>query len=71
MSTVAALVVRMARKGYDEEFLGTRVPLPTLSAALDAEVLRNASFRDSIWTPYINYSVATNSERRQPIVTAL
>jgi len=60
----------MDRTGYDPTFLGDAypsIPLPTFSSELNNHVLQDPS----IWLPYIHYSVATNTARRQPICVAL
>lgn len=57
--------------GFDEDFLGVRVPFPTFSDDLSPDVLRKEAFVDEVWTPYIHFSVVTNRERRQPIAVAL
>jgi len=60
--------------GYDCDFMGIHVPLPTFDDdTLAPHVLRKSGFDqgDGAWRRYIHYSVATNRERRQPICVAL
>ncbi len=64
--------------GYSPDFLGQgfNVPLPTFSKILSPDVLTGkemprSNFQDGAYVEYVNYSVATNKELRQPIVVAL
>jgi len=61
--------------GYENNFIGVEVPLPTFKDDLDANVLKkdpsSPVFDAGIWRKYIHYSVATNMIRRQPICVAL
>lgn len=64
--------------GYDPDFLGKelRVPLPNFSKELEPDVLTakevpETTFQNNYYTNYVNYSVATNKSRRQPIIVAL
>lgn len=64
--------------GYDPDFLGTEVfiPLPGFRKELRENVLcdkdfPDVNFQNQYYTRYINYSLATNKEKRQPIVVAL
>lgn len=56
--------------GYDENFLGEglRVPLPTFSGELSPDVFNDGN---EDWISFLHYSVATNTQTRQPIVVAL
>jgi len=61
--------------GYDPNFTGVEIPLPTFDNSLDGDVLKKSSstFDDETgsWREYMTYSVATNKARRQPICAAL
>lgn len=68
----------VAMYGYDADFLGSnfRLPLPTFSKELEKRILSNkerpqTDFSNGYYTGYVNYSLATNKERRQPVVVAL
>lgn len=63
----------MARNGYDPDFLGPSfaLGLPMFSADLDSDLLTGtdkAVSKDSPWTPYIHYSLATSKPLRSTIV---
>lgn len=55
---------------YDENFLGTKVPLPQLSAEQKALLPEVQGATDGVLR-YINYSVMFNSERGFPFCTAV
>jgi endonuclease G, mitochondrial len=57
--------------GFNESFIGVRVPFPTFTGDLAGNVLTNESWADSAWTPYVHFSVATNTEMRSPICSAM
>jgi len=64
--------------GYDPDFLGTQVfiPLPGFRKGLRENVLcaedfPDVNFQNQYYTRYINYSLSTNKEKRQPIVVAV
>ncbi|MBU0984780.1 MAG: DNA/RNA non-specific endonuclease [candidate division Zixibacteria bacterium] len=58
--------------GYDPNFLqGVRIALPKFSAKLKKSVLEKATLRDKTFADYVNYTVATDKERRAPIFAAL
>lgn len=64
--------------GYDPGFLGTGffIPLPGFRKELRENVLcaedfPDVNFQNQYYTRYINYSLSTNKEKRQPIVVAL
>jgi len=62
------------RNGYNPEFLGKglQIALPTFSEELEPDVVKVSPEHSALehWLPYINYSVATNKARRQPICCA-
>ena len=64
---------------YDPNFLGEEVPFPTFDSddTLKGKVFKNSNsdFTSKFdetgqWRGYIHYSIATNTERRQPICAA-
>ncbi len=57
--------------GYNENFLLTRVPLPTFSAELKKAVLKRTKLRNGIYADYVNYTVVMDENRRAPIFAAL
>ncbi len=59
------------RNGYDENFLGKPLPLPTLSPALQKKVAFRLDQPDKAELEYTNFSIVMNKERRQPFVTAV
>jgi endonuclease G, mitochondrial len=58
-------------RGFSENFIGLRAPLPTFRPELADKVLRNDRWTNLSWTPYVHYSVATNAEIGQPICSAM
>lgn len=59
------------RNGYDEDFLGKPLPLPTLSPALKNKVAYRLDQPDKAELEYTNFSIVMNKERRQPFFTAV
>jgi len=57
--------------GYDPNFTGVEIPLPTFSDNLDAQILKKPSFEKECWTKYIHFSLATNKSVRSPACVAL
>jgi DNA/RNA endonuclease G (NUC1) len=64
---------------YDPNFLGIQIPFPTFDYdnTLDGKVFKNENleFKTKFdetgqWRNYIHYSIATNTDRRQPICAA-
>lgn len=59
------------RNGYDENFLGKPLPLPTLSPALRDKVAYRLDQPDNPVLDYTNFSIVMNKDRRQAFVTAV
>jgi DNA/RNA endonuclease G (NUC1) len=57
--------------GYDPNFTGVEIPLPTFGEKLEPQILKKDSFGDKAWRKYIHYSVATNMSKRAPACVAL
>ena len=57
----------IVRHGYNEDFLGEgiKVPLPTLGLEHDADILKNASFKDNQIVDYVHYSVVMSKSKKQ------
>ncbi|WP_346622550.1 DNA/RNA non-specific endonuclease [Blastococcus montanus] len=62
-----------SRRGYRPDFLGSAVPLPTLSAELVGQAAVPAEGRapDDLALRYVHFSVIQNGERRMPFCTAV
>ncbi len=58
-------------KGYDPDFLGKPVPLPTFSPGLIGSVLEKPELEHGVYAHYHNYTVAMNKELRTPLFAAL
>ena len=58
------------RNGYDENFLGKPLPLPTLGPAIRDKAAHRLDQPDKVELEYTNFSIVMNKERRQPFVTA-
>ena len=58
------------REGYKADFLGTEVPLPTLSADHQADIAPVSDDADGV-LKYTNFSVIQSKSRRLPRVTAV
>jgi endonuclease G len=59
------------RNGYDENFLGKPLPLPTLSPALKDKVAYRLDQPDNPVLDYTNFSIVMNKDRRQAFFTAV
>jgi endonuclease G, mitochondrial len=59
------------RKGYDDDFLGVNVPLPTLSSALEDDVAPLLASRSSYILKYTHYSIAICASRRTAYFSAV
>lgn len=62
------------RKGYDPDFLGTRVPLPALTAEQRADAARNRHAADGVDPAVLNYhhfSLVMQRTRRLALYTAV
>ncbi|MEM7685983.1 MAG: DNA/RNA non-specific endonuclease [Pseudomonadota bacterium] len=57
--------------GYDPNFLGTSVPLPTFAPDLVEKVLQRDELADRIYAHYHNYTVAMHGPLRTPLFAAL
>lgn len=57
--------------GYDENFLKVKIPLPKPSPKLKKTYLKMPTLRNGFYRDYINYTVATDKQRRAPIYAAL
>jgi endonuclease G, mitochondrial len=62
-----------SRRGYQPNFLGSAVPLPTLSAELlvQTAVPADGQAPDDLALRYVHFSVIQNAQRRIPFVTAV
>ena len=56
------------RNGYDEDFLGIAVPLPTVTVRDEVSRLRGST--DKIWIPYEHFSLVNFKNRKLALVTA-
>lgn len=56
--------------GYDEMFIGVRVPLPTLDPSIKADILHKPNLRDEIYRDFENYAIAMDARRRTALVVA-
>ncbi len=59
------------REGYDTNFLGRELPLPTLKPELQAKVAPLLSDPSQSELEYTNFSIVMNKERRQPFFSAV
>jgi endonuclease G, mitochondrial len=62
------------RKGYDQDFLGTRVPLPVLTAAQRQNAAKNSKAKrgvDNAVLPYHHFSIVMNRQRQLSYYTAV
>lgn len=57
--------------GYNPNFLGQEVPLPSFSASLIGSVLNRTGLEREIYAQYHNYTVVMNRELRTPIFAAV
>ena len=57
--------------GYDENFLKIKVPLPKPSKKLNKSYLKKPNLRKGFYRDYVNYTVATDKNRRAPVFAAL
>jgi endonuclease G len=57
--------------GYNENFLSVKVPLPTPTKKLSQSYLKTPKLRKGFYADYINYTVATDKDRRAPVYAAL
>jgi endonuclease G len=61
-------------QGYDPDFLGMHLPLPSFSIALEPQILKHEpDLRDGMIADYIHYSVIMNEDinKRSPVFAAL
>lgn len=59
------------REGYQADFLGVNLPLPTLDPELEAQVAKLTNDPDSHELKYTHFSVIQHKERRSPLLTAV
>lgn len=59
------------REGYDTNFLGRELPLPSLSPELQEKAAPLLSDPSQSELKYTNFSIVINKERRQPFFTAV
>ena len=59
------------REGYDEDFLGTSLSLPTLDPEIEHLAAPLLTDPESTELEYTNFSIVMNKERRQAFFTAL
>ncbi len=57
------------RAGYDENFLGTKLPLPTLGDSIKDQVAMRTDKPGEYELPYTNFSIVMNGERKQCFYT--
>ncbi|MBQ7529733.1 DNA/RNA non-specific endonuclease [bacterium] len=57
------------RSGYDENFLGVRLPMPTLGASIQDKVAYRTDKPGETELTYTNFSVVMNKDRRQCFYT--
>jgi endonuclease G len=59
------------RKGYEENFLGTNVDLPTLDPSIKSKAAPRVDDPSRNELEYTNFSIVMNKERRMPFFTAV
>lgn len=59
------------RNGYDENFLGTELPLPSVDPSVGDQVASRLDDPGKNELEYTNFSVVMNKERRMPFFTAV
>lgn len=59
------------RQGYDQDFLGATLPMPTLSAEMQAQAAPLLSHPAEFQLDYTHFSIVQNKERRMPMLTAV
>lgn len=59
------------RNGYDEDFLGTTLPLPSIDSSVADQVAPRTDDPGKNELEYTNFSVVMNKERRLPFFTAV